>query len=179
MRLYFTSVLVALCAVNAACGTRDLTRPKAVEVIKRDLFNPKALESDQQSIQFKVGQGGSINSGLLDQLHLLAKAGLFRLTDRGCIGNSCTYDSVLTESGKAKLVSWTHIGGSFYEIPTARKEFVEVTGISALDASYSLVLYTYRYVPTEFGKILDIAPSDLKKGRIQLQLFDDGWRVSE
>ncbi len=91
-------------------------------------------------------------------------------------------------------------------VPLARKEFINVTGMTKIGESQTGVEFTWRWVPNELGKALDPAseefkalPANMRKnltdnvykvspnltyswggdrtGRAIFQKYDDGWRL--
>ena len=92
-------------------------------------------------------------------------------------------------------------------IPTAKKEFINVTGITGTGATEAGVEFTYRWLPNRLGKSLDPStdefkslPENLRKnltevypypvspfvvdwggerpGSARFQKYDDGWRLT-
>ena len=91
-------------------------------------------------------------------------------------------------------------------IPTAKKEFINVTGITGLGETDAQVEFTWRWLPNELGKSLDPSTEEFKRlpenlktnltsvypypvspfiadwgnerfGSAQFQKYDDGWRL--
>lgn len=116
-----------------------------------------------------------------------------------------TENYTLTEKGKNY---WSDYGQPVQEtvIPTARKKFVSVTGITMNGTTDATVEFSYRWNANEFGKSLDPTLSEFKnlpeelrknllevkgyasspytagwgndrRGICRLKKYDDGWRV--
>ena len=112
---------------------------------------------------------------------------------------------VLTDKAK-KL--WADYDEAAQEtvIPTAKKEFIEVTGITSLGPNDARVEFTYKWLPNTFGRALDPStaefrelPADLqnslketkdpyggtyeagwgnaRRGFATFKKYDDGWRI--
>lgn len=111
----------------------------------------------------------------------------------------------LTEKGKAY---WSDYDLPAQEtvIPTAKKEFINVTGITNAGATEANVEFTYRWLPNRLGKSLDPSTDEFKSlpenlktnltsvypyavspfivdwggersGSARFQKYDDGWRL--
>lgn len=116
-------------------------------------------------------------------------------------------DENYTVSEKGKML-WAEYRESPQEtiLPTAKKEFVEVIGITKPTETDAMVEFTYRWLPNRFGKSLDPSlaefknlPEDLqkslqevkspygstyeaswrdaRKGVALFKKYDDGWRI--
>ena len=93
-------------------------------------------------------------------------------------------------------------------IPTAKKEFINVTGITGTGATEASVEFTYRWSPNQLGKSLDPSTEEFKNlpeklktnltsvypysvspfivdwggeraGSARFQKYDDGWRLTD
>ncbi len=150
--------------------------------------------------------------GIADHLGLV-KAELKRTNEKPEILSSLTpsgfwnFDEryTLTEKGK-KYWSDYELPVQETVIPTAKKEFISVTGITKTGETDADVEFTYRWLPNELGKALDPSteefkrlPENLRKnltevypyavspfiidwgserqGRAQFRRYDDGWRL--
>lgn len=91
------------------------------------------------------------------------------------------WDIVLTPSGVDTirvLVSPEDAGKPSFNVPAARRELVEITGISK-QGNLGDVDFTWNWIPlNEFGAAL--YSSDLRyKSTVGFRYYDDGWRVVE
>lgn len=150
--------------------------------------------------------------GIADHFGLV-KAEVKRINDKPEILSSLTpsgfwhFDEryTLTEKGKKY---WSDYGLPVQDtvIPTAKKEFINVTGITKTGETEADVEFTYRWLPNELGKALDPSteefkrlPENLRKNltevdsyavslfiinwgnerpaRAQFKRYDDGWRL--
>jgi hypothetical protein len=164
------------CAFCTSCSSQNLTRPKAAELIKGALFSPKATESDQQVALFFVSKAAAIGKGDLDRYRKLEKAGWITLANVNCNAFACVADVAMTDKGTAQSKEWT-IQNGVWTIPTARREFGEITGITKPSQSEAGAQYTFRWVPTESGKEIGVESSNPESAEASFQLFDDGWRI--
>lgn len=111
----------------------------------------------------------------------------------------------LTEKGKAYWSDYD-LPAQDTTIPTAKKEFINVTGITINGATEASAEFTYRWLPNQLGKSLDPSteefkglPENLRKnltevypyavspyivdwggersGSARFQKYDDGWRL--
>ena len=111
----------------------------------------------------------------------------------------------LTEKGKAYWSEY-ELPSQETVIPTAKKEFINITGITNAGATEANVEFTYRWLPNQLGKSLDPSteefkslPENLRKnltevypyavspfivdwrgersGSARFQKYDDGWRL--
>ncbi len=150
--------------------------------------------------------------GIADHFGLV-KAELRRINEKPEVYSSLTpsgfwlFDESYTLTDKAKKY-WSDYGLPVQEtvIPTAKKEFINVTGITKLGETGASVEFTYRWLPNELGKALDPSTEEFKQlpenlktnltkvypyavspfivdwgnergGSAQFQKYDDGWRL--
>jgi len=83
--------------------------------------------------------------------------------------NGVVSDSDLTDLRRLEKAGW--------RIPTARREFVGVTGITMRTPTVAAAEYTWRWVLTDRGRQLGIEPSEASAASAEFQLFEDGWRI--
>ena len=76
------------------------------------------------------------------------------------------------------LIHGTETGKEYFEIPTARRELVAVTGISK-SGDAADVEFTWRWTPlNEVGSALNTGGLQYKS-TVALRHYDDGWRLVE
>jgi len=90
----------------------------------------------------------------------------------------------LTEKGRREAVSWEKYKQmgilDMYNIPYAKREIVEVTGISELNSgSFAQATFIWRTQPSnEIGRAMDKSETEQTfNGEAFFQKFDDGWRL--
>jgi hypothetical protein len=96
--------------------------------------------------------------------------------------NPLMHSANLTEKGKKAAAEWetgSGLAGKFYKVPYAKREIVEVTGISEPKegGNTAQAKFTWRLVPlNDIGKAMSLDTKNVE-GDAVLQKFDDGWRV--
>ena len=89
----------------------------------------------------------------------------------------------LTERGKTESKNWRRTGpgnrgGDNWAIPAAKRELLEVTGVSQQPPNRAEVEFTWRW--TSIGEIFELEEGEAgtHRGSVTCQLYDDGWRIS-
>lgn len=221
---FVTAVLFAF-TVNCA-SSRVITRAKAADLIRdsNDFNLPvfvtisgkrewptearSAEESEDGARQRAVDSYTKTNAELATFRHL----GLINVEAKLVEGPSLSHawwrfelEPVLTKEGRQGTVESSG-DKSPKGIAIARRELVEVTGVSAPQAGTARAEFTWRQVPTSAGEAFDVNSEtyrtlpewlqqlivgqprilgrsarreygDIRKGEAFLQLYDDGWRV--
>ena len=168
----FVSLLVL-----AACSPRDvLSRRLAADLIA-------ASETFKTPQQFVLQTGVVSNKDYLSPEYLvLQHHGWISATNARCpadITPSPCWDIVLTPSGVdtvRSLISQQDTSKPSFAIPAAKRELVEITGISK-QGNEADVEFTWKWIPlNEIGAAL--YSSDLRyKSTVGFRDFDDGWRI--
>jgi hypothetical protein len=98
-----------------------------------------------------------------------------------CALMGCIADITLTPKGEEESKRWKKSGwgsaGGTWIIPTARKEFIEVTGVTMANPTIAVAEFTWRWVPTDDGKELGYTTSTPQSSSANFQLYDDGWHL--
>jgi hypothetical protein len=226
-------LLVCMTAFLTGCGSKELTRSRAADIIKTSEEFKKAatinlLPEYRQSLTL-VGAGSREMSkeDFALQRFLESHADLAVLHHLGLVdfkvrrieypdsaSSPLTVSSAITEKGRSASASWRQ-SGEGWVIPIATKELVEVTGLAGAEegSKQARVDYTWKWQPTNSGAIFDTSseayqnlPASIRQnigdasvadmmgnqGRVlffdgsktqksatTLQLYDDGWRVSD
>jgi hypothetical protein len=168
-----------VCLVGAACSPRNfLTRRLAADLIS----SADAFKTPQQ---FFLRLGMVSNKDYVSPEYLV-------LQRRGWITGStvrCTedvspppcWDVALTPIGVETfrtLIPSAAGNKQHFAIPTARREFVAITGISR-NGNLADVDFTWKWVPlNEVGAAL-VAGGLSLKSTVEFKSYDDGWRVLE
>jgi hypothetical protein len=183
---YVAAAAITFCLVLTACGSKELSRSKAVKLIKEKYYTPETIEGSAQTTQVAemkdqvVGQSGSvfgIRGGGLPDLRNYEKAGWITLVVRRCQFNSCAVDVALTPKGASESTGWKKTSDKVWVVPIFRREFVDVTGITSSEPSTAVAEFTSRWIPTDYGKELGATPPAPETGNANFRLYDDGWRL--
>lgn len=176
MRTKLTLVL-SVGFLLAACSPRDvLSRRLAADLIA----DSEALKAPQQ---FTLQTGVVSNKDYLSPEYLvLQHHGWISATNARCpadVASTPCWDVALTPSGVdivRALISADETSRPSFAIPAARRELIEITGISK-QGSAADVEFTWKWVPlNEIGAAL--YSSDLRyKSTVGFRDYDDGWRV--
>lgn len=172
-------LVLAWCLVSAGCSRRDsLSRPLAADLI-----------SDSDS--FKAMQRFFLRTGVVSNKDYLSPEYLV-LQRRGWITGMtvpCTaeiapppcWDVALTPIGVEifhGLIPAETASKQYFPIPTARRQLLEVTGIS-YNGNVADVDFTWKWVPiNEVGGALAAGGVNYKS-TVGFKRYDDGWRVIE
>lgn len=161
--------------VMAGCGDNSkLSRSKAENMI-------------QDTARFKTRV---VPTAILGQRELprLAQQGLLTYTDNtsaiGRVMGNTNYAIALTAKGKQFVINEvkpTFGNDTITVVKVCERKIVEVTGIEQADPQTSTVSFNYNTVnPTPFGETMpEVCSAEIRSGRAELKLFDDGWRVGE
>ena len=177
-RLIATVCLLCVLLLSA-CSPRDfLTRRLAADLIAGSSI-------------FKTPQQFWLRTGIVTNKDYLAPESLV-MQHHGWISAATKpcppsltpppcWDVVLTPSGVDTirvLVSPQDADKTSFNVPAARRELVEITGISK-QGNLGDVNFTWRWIPlNELGAAL--YSSDLRyKSTVGFRYYDDGWRVVE
>jgi hypothetical protein len=171
-------ITFAFVALLASCSPREvLSRRLAADLIVQSA----TFEAPQQ---FVVQTGVVSNKNYLSpESVVLQHRGWIAATTARCpadlIPGPC-WDIVLTPSGVdavRNLVSTDETSRPAFAIPAARRELVEITGVTK-QGSAADVEFTWKWIPlNEIGAAL--YSSDLRyKSTVGFRNYDDGWRVS-
>jgi hypothetical protein len=169
--------LIVLCACLLTIGcSQSLSRSNASGLISEYPKFSEVLTGD-------VRLGEVYVMGVLgdDQriYEALKVAGYLQVANQA---NPLMHSANLTEKGKKAAAEWetgTSLAGKFYKVPYAKREIVEVTGISEPKESGNTAQakFTWRLVPlNDIGKAMSLDTKTIE-GDAVLQKFDDGWRV--
>jgi hypothetical protein len=176
-RLIAAAALIPL--LLSSCSPRDfLTRRLAADLIA-------GSSTFKTPLQFPLHTGIVTNKDYLAPESLvLQQRGWISATTKRCPADLTPppcWDVILTPSGVdaiQPLVSPEDAAKPSFNVPAARRELVEITGISK-QGNLGDVDFTWRWVPlNEFGAAL--YSSDLHyKSTVGFRYYDDGWRVVE
>jgi hypothetical protein len=171
------AVTVSAVLFLAACSPRDvLSRRLAADLIV-------ASETFRTPQPFVLQTGVVSNKDYLAPEYIvLQHHGWISATNTRCpadITPPPCWDIVLTPSGVdtvRSLVSQQDTSRPSFAIPAARRELVEIVGISK-QGSVADVEFTWKWIPlNEIGAAL--YSSDLRyKSTVGFRDFDDGWRI--
>jgi hypothetical protein len=169
----------ALFLLVTSCSPRDfLTRRLAADLIAA-------------SSTFKAPQRFELHTGIVSNKDYLSPESLvlqhhgwITATSKYCPPNLAPppcWDVVLTPSGVdiiRALISSEEAGKSSFNIRAARRELVDINGISK-QGNLADVDFTWRWIPlNEFGAAF--YSSDVRyKSTVQFRSYDDGWRIVE
>jgi len=175
MRKKFTILVFGF--LLTSCSPRDvLSRRLAADLIA-------ASETFKTPQPFTLQTGVVSNKDYLSPEYLvLQHHGWIAATNARCpadITPSPCWDIVLTPAGVdtvRSLISQQDTSKPSFAIPAAKRELVEITGISK-QGSVADVEFTWKWIPlNEIGAAL--YSSDLRyKSTVGFRDFDDGWRV--
>lgn len=173
------SLILALLCFSVACSPRDfLTRRLASALIA----GSEVFTAPQQ---FWLRIGPVSGKDYSSPQYLV-------LQHRGWIVGSTTacppeitpppcYEVALTPAGVDAfhdLIRGTETGKEYFSVPTARRELVQVTGISK-NGNLADVEFTWKWVPlNEVGSALNVGGLQYKS-TVSVKHYDDGWRLVE
>ena len=174
---FFTCLLFVF--LLSSCSPRDfLTRRLAADLIAA-------------STVFKTPQQFVLRTGMLSNQDYLApeslvlqRHGWISATSKRCPPNLAPppcWDVVLTPSGVDTvrvLVPPEEAEKTAFNVPAARRELLEVSGITK-QGNLGDVDFTWRWIPlNEFGAAL-YSPDLHYKSTVGFRYYDDGWRLIE
>lgn len=187
LRGALTTLLAALCVAAAlglaACGSKELNRSSAADVLEAsDAFkNPVSITLQPQYRQSLAlgGVGGQTvpkeevalkrffeshpDLAVLNHLGLVE----FKVTNIQYPDSAASPVSVtatLTDAGKSASGDWQQAGDG-WTIPIARRELVEVTGLTGGEgeSKTARVEYTWRWKPLGIGTNFDMTSADYQR----------------
>lgn len=178
-RMRSKSILtLSVALMSIACSPRDvLSRRLAADLIA-------ASETFKAPQQFTLQTGVVSNQDYLSPEYLvLQHHGWISATNTRCppdLAPSPCWDVLLTPSGVdtvRPLVSQQDTSRPSFAIPAARRQLVEIVGISK-QGNAADVEFTWKWIPlNEIGAAL--YSSDLRyKSTVGFRDYDDGWRVT-
>lgn len=183
-----TTLLTALCVAAAAlcltcCGSKELSRNSASGVLESsDAFkNPVSITLQPQYRQSLAlgGAGGQATPKeevalrrffeSRPDLAVLSHLGLveFKVVNiqyPDSAASPVTVTATLTDAGKSASGDWRQAGDG-WTIPVARRELVEVTGLTGGDgeSKSARVEYTWRWKPLGIGTNFDMTSADYQR----------------
>jgi hypothetical protein len=175
----FTGPLASLLLFAIACSPRDfLTRRLAADLIA-------GSDTFQMPQQFWLRTGPVSNKDYTSPEYLvLQRHGWVTASNVTCPANITPppcWDVILTPLGIDTIRNWvpTSVGKSHYfSIPVARRELLEITGITK-SGNMADVDFRWRWVAlNELGSGL-YAPNMDYKSTVGFIHYDDGWRIIE
>jgi hypothetical protein len=174
--LLMAVLLLAACVLTACSPREVLSRRLAADLIV-------ASETFEAPKQFVLQTGVVSNKDYLSpESVVLQHRGWIAATTSRCpadLNPGPCWDIVLTPSGVdavRNLISADETSRPSFAIPAARRELVEITGVTK-QGSAADVEFTWKWIPlNEIGAAL--YSSDLRyKSTVGFRNFDDGWRV--
>lgn len=109
----------------------------------------------------------------------MKKAGYLEVAGQA---NPLMHSANLTEKGRKEAAEWetgSGLAGKYYKVPFAKRELVEVTGLTEPKEGSNVVRakFKWRLAPVnDIGKAMSLDTKTIE-GEAVLQKFDDGWRV--
>ena len=231
----FTSLLLLIVfgLISCACSSKDLSRSTAQSMIEAspaykeaanislaDSFHeqmPNGLDKASPDESREQAQQRVLERELQWQPQMAAanKLGLVNLTadfvkeEKAFIQTPTQWVFKVTaranDKGKALWKDYK-LPETDESLPIARKEIIEITGITKLGENQATADFTYKWIPNELGKMLDPTTEEFKKlpaemqkgltgkgsesnqnksfdwsgerhGKALFQKYDDGWRL--
>jgi hypothetical protein len=183
------SVILCIPFLLVGCGSKELTRPKAAELINNEYFKQANIEKTAKNLTVRTGSGHNyiIHDSESNTLMAVQRAGLFSVQLHP--GVFLTSGNVsITEKGRALSREWKEDRsrvksvnlaeiGPIWIIPTQRQKFLEVTGITTQSPTTAVTEFKWQWIRTESGKALGITEDTVVTSTAQFQLYDDGWRI--
>lgn len=170
-------------ALNVGCAQKKLTNEKAKSIIIEHFKYPQPVYQGMMAGKKAYGYGKNKErqkQKINDLLEPLAKEGLITYISHP----GGDIDIFATEKGRQYVDG--AIRNDRYDtvnIKVAEKQFLEVVSILPEDGTKAQVEYTWRYGNiTPFGKHMKSErwkSTEHKKEKIQMCLYDDGWRVCD
>jgi len=170
-------VLLCLTVLLASCSPRDfLTRRLAA-----DLISASGPFKTPQKLTLETGVVSN-NNYISPERSVLQHRGWITAASAPCPANIASppcWNIVLTPSGVEavrSLIPAEDAEKSSFAIPAAKRELVEVTGISK-QGTIADVEFTWKWIPlNEIGEA--IYPGGVNfKSTVSFRQYDDGWRV--
>lgn len=143
-------------------------------------FSPMRGESDAD--YFRRMQAEILNPAIPQQrakegsgVDALRSAGLIRSQDSaGCAGGRHGVVTVLTPQGTVASKQWRQTAANTWEVPTARRSIVAVTGIRA-EGQLVVADFTWRWISPQNGIE---AGARVVSAQGIFERYDDGWRLN-
>ena len=169
MRPHFTTALVFL-VLFTSCGLEKLDRDKAADLIKEFYGYPRVEFGMLDVSSKKLAQAGwgHVRSNNYESR--------FYFNDVGYLKNPEQNHKGFDNSRMAR-----DFGGAKVEVIANCNDFVEITGIALDEAGKTAkVEFTCRRVGvTPLGSLLGRKDGDILNYTVNMQLYDDGWRITE
>lgn len=178
LKTCFCLLLVCLITISIGCrNAKELTRSRAAEIIssshefKKDAAVTLLPEYRQSLTLVGTGSREMSKEEFALRRFMESHADLAVLNHLGLVdfkvrnieypdsaATPVTVTSSLTEKGRTASSRWQQFGGSWV-IPKAKKELVEITGLSGGEgeSKQARVEYTWKWQPTEVGAYFDIS----------------------
>jgi hypothetical protein len=177
------SILIAA-ALFSACGSKQLNRSRAADLIKAsdEFQKPAAITLSPQYDQSVALVGTGSQTTPKDEFALrrffeshpelavlnhlgLAEFKVTKIDYPNSASSPVTVAATLTEAGRSASKDWQQQSGGGWEIPVARRELVEVTGLTGGEgeSKTAKVEYTWRWRPVGAGTYFDTASADYRK----------------
>ncbi|MBV9745981.1 MAG: hypothetical protein JO099_19650 [Acidobacteriia bacterium] len=170
---------LTLCVVVWGCGSKELTRVKAAELIRQMTANPEGGEHSQEYFEFQEAEDGfSSDTAVIDQYQRLEKTGLIALAVGECSLFGCHYKATLTDSGKLAARRWTKNQFNIWQIPQMKRELIEVTRVTMVAPDMAVAECTGRWAPTEVGRQFGLEQSKVERWSVNFQLLNDEWAIA-
>jgi hypothetical protein len=177
MRKLFVAAILAMCLSVAGCSPRDfLTRRLA-----RDLIEGSQTFNAPQ--QFWMRLGVVSNKDFISPEYLvLQRHGWISGSTAACTPETAPppcWNVVLTPVGVdtfRDFVPSDGVSANYFSIPTARRQLLDVTGISK-EGNIADVDFTWSWSPmNEVGAALYAGTTQFTS-TVEMKHFDDGWRL--
>ncbi len=158
------------------CGSRDLTRSQALELIRK---SPKL----QEGMEIKIFLWPNVHSPLVgnpEAYEALRSAGYIEIDNNGKVA--------LTPRGRAAGKTYSP---HWYGRTAKQREVLEITGLTSRHAEgRTTAEFNWRWTVNALGEILQKAGVDVEgyrkaspvnrgTGSATFSLYDDGWRLDE
>jgi hypothetical protein len=183
-RVFFLTTILASIISMLGCSN-DLSRDKAREIIIKSLNYPIPATEP-----LDIGSKISADQMKLTWLESLKNEGLISYTYHGQNFMKFHVVSVsLTDKGMKYVLGGIYLpdfpawspGLKYVNVKIAEKQFVEVTGIRLSgNKNEAVVEYTWKYAnftPFAKGDLAGYDKNKTYKEAVNMQLYDDGWRI--
>jgi len=187
---YVVSAALIVMTSGSCSHSRELTPAKAADLIRMSPdFNATANERFWLTSPLEVPGGLTVYSSdekfarILATSLILKSKGLVEITADGPSRSRVSF----TEKGEREAATWGHGtdgAGEYWDIPFAKRELLQVAGVTQESPGIAKADYTYKYVL--FGGVFDEVPlhlqndsqfRDVQTRQAQFKLYDDGWRL--
>lgn len=200
------SIMATMMVLSMGCS-KNLTRGRVADLIRStnfpNMFEYRScedgenvnlngwIEFDQKNFYTLLEKAGWVSIRRRPDVVVGRDVAAVSFTDAG---KSLAQSWEHTQDPAWAITSWPGPGDppKRWRIPIKRKELVEVTGVSNPMQNAAEAEFTWHWVLTKEGKALAgkvseirspalqtlfSVPSTVSGARVQLQLYDDGWRV--